>query len=76
MTDTILNIAQVILAVLLMIVILLQAKGAGMGAIGGGGGSAAGGNFRTKRGMEMRLHQMSIIISIIFFGVALTNALI
>ncbi len=75
MTETILNISQVILAVLLMIVILLQAKGAGMGAIGGGG-SAASGNFRTKRGMEMRLHQASIVLSIIFFGVALANALI
>ena len=75
MTDTILNITQVILAILLMIVILLQAKGAGMGAIGGGGGAASG-NFRTKRGMEMRLHQASIVLSIIFFGVALANALI
>jgi preprotein translocase subunit SecG len=67
-----LNIAQLILAVLLVAAILLQARGTGLGAAFGGGGNV----YRTKRGAEKKIFQMTIILSILFFGVALANALI
>jgi protein translocase SecG subunit len=71
-TELVLNVAQIILAVLLVGAILLQSKGAGLGAAFGGGGNS----FRTKRGAEKKIHQLTVVISILFFGVALANALI
>ncbi len=70
--DSLLNAAQIILAVLLMAAILLQARGTGLGAAFGGSGNV----YRTKRGVEKKLFQLTIILSILFFGVALANALV
>lgn len=70
--ETILNTAQIILAILLMAAILLQARGTGLGATFGGGGNV----YRTKRGVEKKLFQLTILLSILFFGVALANALV
>ena len=68
----ILSISQIVLAVLLIAAIILQARGTGLGAAFGGGGNV----FRTKRGAEKKLHQMTIVIAILFCGVALANALV
>ncbi len=70
--DTILNSAQVIISVLLIAAILLQARGTGLGAAFGGGGNV----YRTKRGVEKKLFQLTIVLSILFFGVALANVLV
>jgi len=72
MTDTILNISQLILSILLVAAILLQAKGVGLGAGFGGEGNV----YRTKRGLEKHLYQATIVISILFFGVSLANSLV
>ncbi len=69
---SILNIAQIVLAVLLTVAILLQARGTGIGAAFGGGGNV----YRTKRGAEKKLFQLTILLAILFFGVALVNALV
>jgi preprotein translocase subunit SecG len=58
------NVAQILVAILLSVVILLQAKGSGIGSALGGGTS---GSFRTRRGVEKTLFQLTIIIAIIFF---------
>lgn len=70
--EVILNTSQIVLAVLLVAAILLQARGTGLGAAFGGGGNV----YRTKRGAEKKLFQLTIVLSILFFGVALTNALV
>ncbi len=70
--ELILNIAQMILAVLLVVSIMLQSQGAGLGAAFGGGGNT----FRTKRGAEKKIFQLTIVFSILFFGIALANVLI
>jgi len=67
----ILTIIQIILAVLLSGAILLQARGAGLGA--GFGGDAA--VHTTRRGIEQKLHTTTIALAIIFFGVSLANVL-
>jgi len=72
MTETIFNIAQAVLAALVIATILLQARGTGMGAAFGGDGNV----YRTKRGIEKRLFQATIVFSILFFGVALANVLV
>ena len=67
----ILDIVQIILAVLLIRSILLQARGTGLGAGFGGEGTV----FRTKRGVEKKLHNTTIVIAILFFGISLANVL-
>jgi len=71
-TNLILNISQFILAILLMTSVLLQARGTGLGAAFGGGGNM----YRTKRGAEKKLFQLTIILAILFFGVSLANVLV
>lgn len=72
MTENVLNITQMILAVLLVVSILLQSSGTGLGAGFGGEGNT----YRTKRGLEKKLFHATIMISILFFGVALANTLL
>ncbi|MBP9761211.1 MAG: preprotein translocase subunit SecG [Candidatus Magasanikbacteria bacterium] len=72
MVDTILNILQMIVSVLLIASILLQQKGAGLGAgFGGGGGIAS-----TKRGVDLFLHKATIILAIVFFALAFTSVFV
>ncbi len=68
----ILNIVQLVLAILLTASILLQARGTGLGSVFGGGGNV----FRTKRGAEKKIFQLTIIFSILFLGISLANVLI
>ncbi|NBS41792.1 preprotein translocase subunit SecG [bacterium] len=70
-TDLIISISQMVLAVLLVACILLQARGTGLGASFGGEGNV----YRTKRGVEKRLFQATVVIAILFFGVSLANVL-
>ena len=65
MIGTILNWAQLVLGILLMIAILIQAKGTGLGAAFGGGDNV----YRTKRGVKKLFH--ATIIAVLFFGVSL-----
>ena len=71
-TGQIISIAQFILAVALTGSILLQARGSGLGASFGGEGNV----YRTKRGVEKRLFQATVVFAILFFGVSLANALV
>ena len=64
-----LNIVQIIIALLLIVVILLQNRGSGLGSAFGGEGNV----YRTKRGMEKKLHLFTIILSILFLGMALVT---
>lgn len=71
--DVILQIVQIVVAVLLIVVILLQNKGAGMGGIFGGEG---GNVYSSKRGFERTLHISTIILVFIFLAVAIVNFLL
>lgn len=66
------TIIQIILAVLLIIAILLQQRGAGLsGAFGGEGGT-----YSTRRGIEKILFRATIAIAILFFGVSIVRLLL
>ena len=67
----ILNIIQLVSAILLVIVILLQNRGTGLGAAFGGEGNV----YRTKRGVESVLFKATIVIAVIFLGVSFLNVL-
>jgi preprotein translocase subunit SecG len=66
---TIIDIVQIISAVLLIASILLQNRGAGLSATFGGEGNV----YRTKRGLERYLFIATIILSVIFLATALAN---
>jgi len=63
-----LNIAQILLATVLVLVILLQAKGSGIGTALGGGTSSS---FRTRRGVEKTLFQLTIVLAVVFLLVSI-----
>lgn len=65
-----LQIVQMVLAVFLIISILLQQKGSGIGASMGGPGG--GSIVSTRRGVDLFLYKATIVLSIIFFGLGLT----
>ncbi len=65
-----LSIAEIVLAVVLVILVLLQSKGSDLGGFMGGGGGDSGG-YRTKRGVEATMHRITIYFSIAFFIVTL-----
>jgi preprotein translocase subunit SecG len=71
-TSLILKIAEVVLAVLLVVSILLQSRGTGIGAAFGGGGNV----YRTKRGAEKKLFQFTVLVAILFFGISLAGILL
>ena len=72
MLSKVFTIFQFGLALALVVVILLQQKGAGLGAAFGGSGNV----FSTRRGIDKLLYQATIVISILFFGVSLARFLV
>jgi len=66
------QIAQVIIAILLMLAILLQNRGAGLSGVFGGSGEV----YRSKRGAEKILFIATIVLAVLFFAVALAGILI
>jgi preprotein translocase subunit SecG len=68
-----LNIAVILVAIALIISVLLQAKGSGIGEMFGGGGGGGGGSYRTRRGLERTLFQLTIVLTVIFLALAALN---
>ena len=67
--QTALNVIQIVISVALTLVILLQVKGGGLGGIFGQADSV----FRTKRGLERRLFQLTIVLVVSFVVVAIVS---
>ena len=55
-------------AVGLIAAILMQSRGSGLGATFGGGDASS---FRTRRGVEQRLYQFTIVLSVLFVTVCM-----
>lgn len=62
------NLAQMLISIVLIVVVLLQARGTDVSEMFGGGGG--GSTFRTRRGLEKTLFQLTIILAIIFVGIS------
>ncbi len=60
--QTYFNVAQIVLAVALISVILLQVRGGGLGGIFGQPDSV----YRTKRGVEKTLFQLTVVLVVLF----------
>jgi preprotein translocase subunit SecG len=69
---TILTISQLVISVMLIAAVLLQQRGVGLSATFGGEGNI----YRTKRGIEKILFIGTIVLSVLFFGVAIATILV
>ena len=70
---TYLNIALIIISVLLIVSVILQSKGAGLGGLTG---ADTGSIFTARRGVERTLFWVTIILSVIFFVLVITLLLV
>ena len=65
-----LNVAQLLISIVLVLVVLLQTRGGDIGAAFGGGGGGGGSSFRTRRGLEKTLFQLTIILAFAFVAMS------
>ena len=68
-----LDIALIITSVALIISVILQSKGAGLGGLTG---SDTGGVYTARRGIERTLFWVTIVLGVVFFALAITSVLI
>lgn len=65
-------ILQIIVSFSLIVLILLQSKGVGLGSTFGGGG----GFYRSRRGIEKIFVYLTILLIILFFVLSIAQVLI
>ena len=61
------EIGLIITSVALILSVILQSKGAGLGGLTG---ADTGGVFTARRGIEKTLFRATILLSVVFFGLA------
>jgi preprotein translocase subunit SecG len=66
---SILTVVQIILSIGIVISILVQNRGEGLGSFFGGGGEI----FRTRRGVENVLYYITIGLSVLLVAISLFN---
>ncbi len=67
--QTYLNVAQIVLSIALILAIMLQVKGGGLGGIFGQADTV----FRTKRGVEKTLFQLTIVLVVLFIIISIVS---
>ncbi|MDP3685540.1 MAG: preprotein translocase subunit SecG [bacterium] len=72
MPNTLLTGAQIVISVLLIVTVLLQNRGAGLGTTFGGDSAM----YHTKRGLEKRLHQATILLAVLFLTISLLHLIL
>ena len=70
--QTAFNVIQIIVSVALILVITLQVKGGGLGGIFGQADTV----YRTKRGLERRLFQLTIVLVVLFIIISIVSILV
>ncbi|HJP28030.1 MAG TPA: preprotein translocase subunit SecG [Dehalococcoidia bacterium] len=66
--ETIFSLLLMIIAVTLIAILLLQARGSGSSLFG-----EASGTFRSRRGVEQLLFRATIVLAVVFVGIAIAN---
>lgn len=64
-----LALGQIVVSIGLMAAVLLQARGVGLGSTFGGDSSV----YRSRRGVERRLWQFTIVLTVLFVLFSLAN---
>ncbi len=68
--QTAFNIAQILISIVLIVVLTLQAKGSGFGSALGGQTTSV---FRTRRGVERTLFNLTIVLVVVFLTISLLS---
>jgi preprotein translocase subunit SecG len=68
------QIVQIVISIALIVVILAQAKG--QGGLGGIFGGEGGGVYRTRRGVERTLFNVTVGLAVAFFIVSIISVLV
>jgi len=68
-----LDIALIITSIALIVSVVLQSKDGGLGGLVGGD---TGGVFSARRGIEQTLFRATIVLSVIFFGLAIVAVIV
>ena len=71
--ETYLDIALIVISVALIISVILQSKGAGLGGLTG---ADTGGIFTARRGVEKTLFWITIGLSVVFFLLAIATVIV
>ena len=69
--QTYFNLAELIVAIVLIIVVLAQVRGAGSGLFG-----SAQSSFRTRRGVERVLFRFTIVLGCVFVLLSIVSLLL
>lgn len=67
-----LNIIQIIVAISLIILTVMQGRGAGLGRMFGSDSSI----HRTRRGVEKLVYNLTIVLGVVFFLTSILNVLV
>lgn len=65
-----LNVIQIIISLVLIVLILLQQRGAGLSGVFGGEISGA---YQTKRGLEKIVFYLTIFFAVLFLGLSILS---
>jgi len=71
--DTFFNGALIITSIALIVSVILQSKGAGLGGLTG---ADTGGIFTARRGIEKVLFWVTIVLSVLFFLMTIATYLV
>jgi preprotein translocase subunit SecG len=64
-----LNVAEIIVSIVLILLFLLQVRGGGLGGIFGSPDTV----YRTRRGVERSLFQLTIVLLVIFITISIIS---
>ncbi len=70
---TYLYLAQILLGIALIVLVLLQTKGAGLSGVFGGQDAYV---TRTRRGLEKTMFNATIAVAVVFFLISLVSVMI
>jgi len=68
-----LNIGLILTSVALIASVILQSKGAGLGGLTG---ADSGSVFSARRGIEKTLFRVTIVLSVVFFALAIATVIV
>lgn len=70
----VLNVSLIITSIMLIVLIVLQSRGAGLGGLTGGG--ETGSVFTARRGVERIMFNLTVVFSVIFLILAIVSVLL
>jgi preprotein translocase subunit SecG len=71
--ETFLDFSLIIISIALITSVILQSKGAGLGGLTG---ADTGGIFTARRGIEKTLFWVTIVLSVVFFILAIATVIV